>query len=199
MKVTSVKVGLYETNCYIIYDEITMRGVMTDPGDEPEKILARLKELGIRLEAVLLTHGHFDHVGATGPVREATGCRVYVHPMEIGMPEYMRKGLVYTDTYDEGDILRFGSLEFKVLHTPGHSPGSVTLLCGGMMFCGDTLFCGSCGRTDCPGGSWVQLTGSLQRLGRMEGEWLVYPGHGDSTTLRKECRGNVFVLRALGG
>lgn len=198
MKITAVKVGLYETNAYILYDEQTKNAVITDPGAEPELILQELERFGLHLQAVLLTHGHFDHVGATGAIREATGCKVYVHPLELTMPEYMRAGLCYTDTYEEGDTLTFDSMEFHVLHTPGHSPGSVTLLSDRNLFCGDTIFCGSCGRTDCPGGSWEVLTGSLRRLGALEGDYDVYPGHGDATTLQKERRGNVFLIRAMG-
>ncbi len=197
MKITSVQLGLYETNAYIIYNEQTKDAVITDPGAEPERVVQELKRLGLHLQAVLLTHGHFDHVGATGAIREATGCKVYVHPLELTMPEYMRAGLCYTDTYEEGNDLSFGDMQFHVMHTPGHSPGSVTLVCGRNLFCGDTIFCGSCGRTDCPGGSWEVLTGSLRRLGVLEGDYTVYPGHGDATTLQKERRGNVFLIRAM--
>lgn len=197
MKVTAIQVGLYETNTYFLYDEQTKHAVITDPGAEPERILRELDRLGLQLEAVLLTHGHFDHVGATAAVHEATGCKVYVHPAELTMPEYMRAGLCYTDTYDEGDTLCFDTMEFHVLHTPGHSPGSITLQSGNLLFCGDTLFCGSCGRTDSPGGSWAQLTDSLRRLGKLPGNYRVYPGHGDSSNLEKERRGNVFMIRAM--
>lgn len=198
MKITSVQVGLYETNAYILYDEQTKNAVMTDPGAEAERILAELDRLGLHLKAVLLTHGHFDHVGATGVIHDATGCRIYVHPMELTMPQYMRAGLCYTDTYEEGDTVEFDGMHFTVMHTPGHSPGSVTLRCGDKLFCGDTLFCGSCGRTDSPGGSWEQLTQSLRRLGELEGDFEVYPGHGDASTLQRERRGNVFMIRAMG-
>lgn len=197
MKITSIKLGLYQTNCYIIYDESTGIAAITDPGYFPEQVLERLKELGLRLEAILLTHGHFDHVGGVKQIAEATGCRVYLNGRETTMPEYLTAGkLYYTDLYDEGDTVRVGSMLFRVIATPGHSPGSVCLLCGSAMFSGDTLFCGSCGRTDCPGGSWAQMLSSLKRLYEMDGDYDVYPGHGNATTLRKERLGNSFMLEA---
>ena len=198
MEMTCLTLGLYETNCYILYDETTKNAVLTDPGYEPERILAKLRELGLTLKAVLLTHGHFDHVGATAPLAEAVGCRVYVHEAELSMPPYLRRGLRYTDFYGEGDTLDFDSLHFTVLHTPGHTPGSVTLMLGNKLFCGDLLFRGSCGRTDSAGGSWEQMLASLKRVAELPGDYEIYPGHGVMTTLSRERRGNVFFLRALG-
>lgn len=114
------------------------------------------------------------------------------------MPAYMTAGtLFYTDTYDEGDVISVGNLRFRVLATPGHSPGSVCLICGNALFSGDTLFRGNCGRTDCPGGSWEQMLQSLKRLGQMEENYDVYPGHGPATNLQREQRGNHFILEAL--
>lgn len=198
MQITTLTLGLYETNVYIIYDEQTRSAVLTDPGYEPERILAVLQELGLTLKAILFTHGHFDHVGASAPIIEATGCKAYVHELELTMPEYLRRGLVYTDFYGEGDVLDFDSLHFRVLHTPGHTPGSVTLLLEDRLFCGDLLFRGSCGRTDSPGGSWEQMLCSLKRVAELPGDYTIYPGHGVSTPLSRERRGNVFILRALG-
>ena len=198
MQITTLMLGLYETNCYIIYDETTKNAVLTDPGYEPERILNKLTELGLTLKAILLTHGHFDHVGATGAIMDATGCKSYVHALELSMPEYLRRGLRYSDFYAEGDELVFDSLRFRVLHTPGHTPGSVTLMLEDKLFCGDLLFRSSCGRTDSPGGSWEQMLASLKRVAELPGDYTVYPGHGVPTPLSRERRGNVFILRALG-
>lgn len=198
MQMTTLTLGLYETNCYILYDEDTKSAVLTDPGYEPERILGKLRELDLRLQAILFTHGHFDHVGASEPIVQATGCKAYVHELELTMPAYLRRGLTYTDFYGEGDELCFDSLHFKVLHTPGHTPGSVTLMLDDKLFCGDLLFRGSCGRTDSAGGSWEDMLCSLKRVAELPGDYLVYPGHGVPTPLSRERRGNVFIQRALG-
>lgn len=198
MKMTSMQLGLYETNCYIIYDETTMDGVITDPGYTPELVLQRLAELGVHLKAILLTHGHFDHVGGVRAIAEATGCQVYLNEKDTSMPSYLTAGpLYYTDCYDEGDEVTIGPLKFRVLSTPGHTPGSVCLLCGNAMFSGDTLFRGSCGRTDGPGGSWQQIMQSLKKLGSLAMDYDVYPGHGPSTTLQYEKLGNRFMREAM--
>lgn len=198
MQMTTLTLGLYETNCYILSDETTKHAVLIDPGYEPERILAVLREQGLTLLAILFTHGHFDHVGAAQAILDATGCRAYVNELEISMPPYLRRGLVYTDSYGEGDELFFDSLHVRVLHTPGHTPGSVCLLIGDKLFCGDLLFRGSCGRTDGAGGSWDQMLASLRRVAELPGDYTVYPGHGASSTLSRERRRNAFILRALG-
>lgn len=197
MKIESIQLGLYETNCYIIYDEETKIAAITDPGYTPEKVLAKLDQLGLTLDSILLTHGHFDHVGGVKEIAEKTKCRVFINEVETSMPAYLTAGeLYFTDTYDEGSEFDVGPMHFHVLSTPGHSPGSVCLICGNAMFTGDTIFCGSCGRTDCPGGSWTQILASLKRLYELPGDYDLYPGHGTTSTLRTERLGNSFMMEA---
>ena len=197
MKTDRIILGSYGTNCYIVYDETTMNGVVIDPGYTPELVLERLGQLQVRLKAGLLTHGHFDHVGGARAIRDATGCQVYLHEADTALPEYLTAGpLCYTDFYGEGSELTFDSLRFAVIHTPGHTPGSVCLFCGDTLFSGDTLFQGSCGRTDGPGGDWDEMCASLRRLRDIPGDYKVRSGHGPDTTLRKEQMYNVFIQEA---
>ena len=128
------------------------------------------------------------------PVAAETVCPVYLHEAELSMPPQMTAGpLFYTNTYGEGDFVEAAGLSFKVLHTPGHTPGSICLLCENAMFSGDTLFWGSCGRTDLPGGSWATIRKSLLRLAELSGDYDVYPGHGDATTLSFERKMNPYM------
>ena len=194
MKIEVMPLGAYQTNCYIVYREDSDRCLVIDPGYEPEIVLARLRELGKEPEAVLLTHGHFDHVGGVKILAAETDCRVFLNPADCAMPPQFTAGqLYYTDAYGEGDVLNLAGLELRVLGTPGHTPGSVCLLVEDAMFSGDTLFEGSCGRTDLPGGDTRTILDSLARLRQLEGEYRVYPGHGPSTSLSKEKRFNPYM------
>ena len=186
--------GAYQTNCYLVWGEDSPSCVVIDPGYEPETILYEVKKLGKEIAAILLTHGHFDHVGAVKDLAAETGCPVYLCPEDLSMPAQMTAGpLYYTNTYAEGDFVELAGLSFKVLHTPGHTPGSVCLMCENAIFSGDTLFWGSCGRTDLPGGSWSTIRVSLKRLADLLGDYDVYPGHGDSTTLSFERKMNPYL------
>ena len=194
LKVHAMALGAYQTNCYIIHDEASKTCCVIDPGYDADFILNKLEDLGLTLEAVLLTHGHFDHVGAVKELAAETGCGVYIHPDDLSMPPMMTAGpLYYTNTYTEGSILKLSGLEIAVLHTPGHTPGSVCLLVENTIFSGDTLFQGSCGRTDLPGGDWATITKSLKRLASLEGNFWVFSGHGGSTTLRDEKKYNPYM------
>ncbi len=192
MKIHTLPLGQLQTNCYILQNGD--RCLAIDPGGEPERVLALLAQKGLTLEAILLTHGHFDHVGAVRELAAQTDCEVYLHELELSLPPAITAGpLYYTHTYGEGDDLTLAGLSFSVLHTPGHTPGSVCLRFGGDLFSGDTLFAGSCGRTDFPGGSAAQMRSSLRRLASLEGDLKICPGHGESTTLSDEKRYNPYL------
>ena len=194
LQVKTLPLGAYQTNCYLVWDENSATCVVIDPGYEPNTILLEAKKLGKEIAAILLTHGHFDHVGAVKDLVAETGCPVYLCPEDLSMPAQMTAGpLYYTNTYGEGDRLELAGLSFKVLHTPGHTPGSVCLMCENVIFSGDTLFWGSCGRTDLPGGSWSTIRVSLKRLAELSGDYDVYPGHGDATKLSFERNFNPYL------
>ena len=192
MKIYTLPLGQLETNCYLVADA-DGNAVVIDPAAAPEQILQTAREHGLHLRAILLTHGHFDHVGGIKGLVEALHCPVWMHESELTLPEYLTDGkLYYTDGYSEGDTVTVGKLTFTVLHTPGHTPGSVCLRCGDALFSGDTLFAGSYGRTDFSGGSGVEMCKSLHRLAEISENLTVYPGHGEMTTLDAERRVNPY-------
>ena len=194
LNVHALVLGAYQTNCYIIHDDTSKTCCVIDPGYQSEDILDKLSELGLTLEAVLLTHGHFDHVGAVRDLAADTGCSVYLCAEDLNMPANLTAGkLYYTHTYVEGTQLHLAGLDISVLQTPGHTPGSGCLRVDNTLFAGDTLFAGSCGRTDLPGGSWTQMQQSLKRLSGIEADLWVLPGHGESTTLNEEKRHNPYL------
>ena len=195
MKMTTMALGAYQTNCYIAWADDSNECIVVDPGYEPERVLAQTEKLGKKIAAILLTHGHFDHVGAVRLVAEEAGCKVYLCKEDTTLPERFTAGpLYYTHTYGEGDTISpIPGVELSVLHTPGHTPGSVCLLYGQDMFSGDTLFEGSCGRVDLPGGDPRQMMESLHRLASLQADYRVHPGHGGSTTLAEEKRYNPYL------
>ena len=193
LKIHTLTLGMYQTNTYIIHEENSKSCCVIDPGYQANTILEKLDSLGLTLDAILLTHGHFDHVGAVKDLAADTDCRVFLCADDALLPPMFTAGkLYYTDTYTEGSILNIAGLYIHVLHTPGHTPGSVCLLVDDVIFSGDTLFEGSCGRTDI-GGDWATIQKSLKRLAAMEADFTVYPGHGGSTTLAQEKRYNPYM------
>lgn len=192
MNLHRLTVGPLQTNCYLVADESGVCAVI-DPGDEPEKILAYAREHGLRICAVLLTHGHFDHVGGVRAIAQATACPVWMHEKDLTLRTAMTVAApYYTDFYAEGDEVAVGSLRFLVMETPGHTPGSVCLLCENTLFTGDTLFAGSCGRTDL-GGNAQDMRRSLARLTAIRENYTVCPGHGAGSTLEAERAGNPYL------
>ena len=197
LNITRLPLGVYQVNCYIIREENSTSCCVLDPGGEAKKVLEFMENRGLTLEAILLTHGHFDHVGAVAELHEATGCKVYLCPEDLIMPAKWTGGeLCYTDTYGEGDELHLAGLDIRGMHTPGHTPGSVCLEVENSLFVGDTLFAGSCGRTDLPGGDLDTILASLRRLDALEADYDVYPGHSASTKLSREKQYNTFIKKA---
>lgn len=190
LNITTLPVGYLQTNCYLLSGPEGC--LVIDPGAQADTVLDRLGHR--KLAAILLTHGHFDHVGAVRDLAAETGCPVYLCEKDLTLPPALTSGpLYYTHTYGEGDNLTIAGLTFQVLHTPGHTPGSVCLRFGDNLFAGDTLFAGSCGRTDFPGGDSAVMAQSLRRLAQLEGNPRIWPGHGESTTLDEELRYNPYL------
>lgn len=194
MEITTLTLGDYMTNCYILRQEASSKCLIIDPGYEAGRILAFLQEKHLEPEAILLTHGHFDHVGAVGDIAAETDCDVYISAADLSLPPMITNGkLFYTHTYPASGTLNLAGLTLRILPTPGHTPGSVCLLTGDTILSGDTLFRGSCGRTDLPGGSWEQIASSLKTLAALPGDYRVLPGHGEETTLDWERKHNPYL------
>lgn len=202
MHIKTITVGPIETNCYVVADEAAKECAVIDPGDEPSLILDYLEDAGLTCRCILLTHAHFDHVGAVAALREETGAALYMNAKDNGVPIGFEHEAAFTappDTifYKDGDIVELGAVTFQVMETPGHTPGSVCLLCGDAIFSGDTLFRDSCGRTDFLASSAQDMFVSLKRLGQLPGNYDVFPGHMFSTTLDRERRFNCFLRMAM--
>ncbi|MFC1938834.1 MBL fold metallo-hydrolase [Chloroflexota bacterium] len=201
-------VSPFATNCYIVGFELSREGIIIDPGDEAGAILEKVSNLGLDIKIIVLTHGHIDHIGALKAIKEATGAEMVIH---TGDAKSLRGkgGLIISRLIsglscptppppdrllEDGDSLAVGDRHFKVLHTPGHTPGGICLVGEGVVFSGDTLFNYSIGRTDLPGGSYRQLMESIQtKLMALPDDTIVYPGHGSETTIGAERTGNPFL------
>ena len=194
MNILTIQGGSLYTNCYMVWGDDSPSCVLVDPGFQADAILEQVRSRNKQVEAILLTHGHFDHVGGVKEIAAQTGCKVFLHEGDLSLPSQLTLGQIpYTDNYEEGDELSLAGVTFRVLHTPGHTPGSVCLLCGDAMLSGDTLFACSCGRTDLPGGDHRQMRKSLSRLAALQEDYKVLPGHGESSTLSYEKQMNPYL------
>lgn len=210
MEIRSIPLGMIGTNCYLFWQEGNHRCGVVDPGDEGERVVAWIQGLGLKPEAILLTHNHFDHIsGISGLQTKWPEIPVYCHPADIdrqskttvlfGGVHPTVSSFANVREYHPGQSLTVAGFTVEPLHTPGHTPGSVTLRVDDVLFTGDTLFQGSMGRTDLPGGSYPQIMASLRKLALLEGDYRVCPGHEGQTTLERERQTNCYMREAMTG
>ena len=201
MLIKTLPVGQLETNCYVVTNEDTLRCVVIDPGDESNTILDYMESNHLKCEAVLMTHGHFDHIGALCAVAEETGADSYMNEKDTMINNgILRRGVELPEglkSYDDGDVLDYAGMSFEIIATPGHTPGGVCIKVNDALFTGDTLFRGSCGRVDLPGGDPQEEMRSLKKICSLEGDFEVYPGHMDSSTLQRERSFNYYCREAM--
>jgi glyoxylase-like metal-dependent hydrolase (beta-lactamase superfamily II) len=198
-------VGPLMANCFICGCSKTKEAVVIDPGGDANMILHSLADSELKVKYIINTHGHFDHVSANGKMKDATGADILIHPLDAPMLEKLSSNAALfgvsvensppcDQTLEEGDTVSFGDITLKVVHTPGHTPGGISLYTSGIVFVGDTLFAGSIGRTDFPGGDFDTLISSIKtKLFNMEDDVRVLSGHGPETSIGKEKRHNPFV------
>lgn len=210
--VKGIVVGVFQENCWVIGSRRTREGIVIDPGDEPERILAVARDLGVNVKLIVNTHAHLDHILAVPAVQRATGARFLLHPGDTAIARAAAQsaarwlGRAPEPVPDadaplaDGDTVEVEGLSLRVIHTPGHTPGSVCFYTEGMLFSGDTLFYGSIGRTDLPGGDYHQIMSSIiQRLLVLPDDTVVLPGHMMETRIGHERHTNPFILQTLGG
>ncbi len=208
MKVKKVVLGIFEANCYILWDEKDKEGIIVDPGEEGERIIEVISKDSLKIKSIVNTHAHIDHVGANDFLREKTKAPLLAHSADVFLfknAELNLSALTGKDrsfnlpdrVLEEGDEIRVGGSSLIILHTPGHTPGSICLYGDNKLFSGDTLFAAGIGRTDLAGGNLRELQKSIKdKILTLPDEVVVYPGHGPSTTVGKERKCNLFISQS---
>lgn len=207
MEIKKVAVGMLETNCYIVVDELTNSAAVIDPGGELDRICQAIGDLSVKL--IIITHAHFDHYMAAEALQRKTGAQIYAHEMTVeamntpGLsvtPAYLREGFkmpVCDISLTDGDIFVMDNLTFQAVFTPGHSTGDCCFICDNALFTGDVVFYNDVGRTDLPGGNYNTLLKSLAKIAALDGDYTVYPGHGPNSTLACERKNNQYIQLSL--
>ncbi|MBQ7759209.1 MBL fold metallo-hydrolase [Anaerotignum sp.] len=202
MKIACYAAGSVGTNCYVVSDDNGITAIIDCDGN-PAPLYSYIEKNNLKVTHILLTHGHYDHIGSVNEVAEHYGCKIVGAVQE--MPLFTDPALnvsqfvgapiiVHPDVQvSNGDVVKVGDMEFTVLETPGHTAGSICFIGKDVIFSGDTLFQGSCGRTDLPTGSWADITVSLKKLAALPGDYQVYSGHGPATTLETERKTNPYM------
>ena len=205
MVIEKIVVGPFETNCYILIDEKTKSGIVIDPGGDFPRIKQKIEGLKVKVEKIVLTHGHIDHIAALGELKKYTQAEILMHSKDEKMLSDSTTNLSFLagnqrrfptvdESLKEGDIIKCGEIQLKVIRTSGHTPGGISLLGKDMIFTGDALFNGSVGRTDLPGSSWKDLEKSLRKILSIKENLTVYPGHGPISNLKWEKENNPFLI-----
>jgi len=205
MNYEMLAVGPLETNCYVVYCQDSLECAVVDPGAEADRIFQLIARKSLKPALILNTHGHIDHIGANKDIKEKFNIPLYIHSADSPMLENVQQSemAIFLGAMDspspdhllnDGDKIKIGESFLRVIHTPGHSPGSVSFLGDGFLLSGDTLFFGGVGRTDLPGGSWKDMESSIKnKILTMPDEMIVLPGHGPITTVGQEKRANPFI------
>lgn len=209
MEIKKLILGNLESNCYIVTDPETGETAVIDPGFAQNSLMDALMPIREQVRLILLTHRHFDHIMGAAAVKELTGAKIAIHALDAAGLQSPKDSLAFYGgehfgkkqvavepdiLLSDGDTVPLGSLRFRVIHTPGHTAGSICLVCGDVLFSGDTLFYESVGRTDFPTGNYGALMNSFKKLAALEGDFRVLPGHYEETTLEHERRHNPMAL-----
>ncbi|EFI42250.1 MBL fold metallo-hydrolase [Peptoniphilus sp. oral taxon 386] len=202
-KIIRLTLGAYQTNCYIIFDK-NNNSVIIDPGAEAKAIIKEIEDRNLTVDKIILTHAHPDHFGALDDVRKHFNVKAFLgrddnimledRSSELNLVLGLKPNKISADVLvEDGDLISFGDKYFKVISTPGHTPGGICLLIGNVLFSGDTLFCGSIGRTDLPGGDYETILESLKLLVQLPDNTIVLPGHGPESSIEYEKQNNPFI------